>query len=82
MVYKSIGEPIQVYALFTNCKIKPISFKWSTKVYKVSKVTQTWNASAGKYKLHHFGVIDTEGNFFQLCYSEEDFSWTLIQTWE
>jgi hypothetical protein len=81
MVYQSIGEPIQVYALFNNGKIQPLSFKWSQRVYKIAKVTGRWRVPVGRYKLHHFGVLDTQDNFYQLCYSEEDFSWTLIQTW-
>ena len=81
MAYKSIGEPIQVYALFNNGRIQPLSFKWGQRVYKIAKVTKTWSSPVGKYKLHHFGVMDTQNNFYQLCYSEEDFTWTLIQTW-
>lgn len=80
-MYEAIQEPIEVLAAFNKGQIKPLSFKWRQRVYKIAKVTQKWSSPAGKYRLHHFGIVDTQENFFEICYSEEDLSWSMAQTW-
>ncbi|OGC87305.1 MAG: hypothetical protein A2142_03260 [candidate division Zixibacteria bacterium RBG_16_48_11] len=80
-MYQNIAEPIEVLAVFNKKQIKPLSFKWRQRVYKIARVTQQWSSPAGKYKLYHFGIVDTSDNFFEICYSEEDFGWSILQTW-
>jgi hypothetical protein len=80
-MYRDITEPIEVMAVFSRGQIKPLSFKWRQRVYKIRTVTQRWHSPSGKYKIHHFGVMDTQDNFFELCYSESDYNWTVAQTW-
>ena len=80
-MYQTVGEPIEVLALFNQGQIKPVSFKWRQRVYKIAQVTKKWSSPAGKYKLLHFGIVDTQDNFFEIRYSEEDSCWAIIQTW-
>ena len=81
-MYQTLGEPIEVLAVFQKGKIKPLSFKWKSRVYKISRITSHWSAPVGKYKWHHFGIIDKDDNFFEICYDEEKYAWNIKQTWK
>jgi len=80
-MYQELGEPIEVWAVFNRGQIKPLGFKWRQRVYKIARVTQRWHSPAGKYKCRHFGIVDTQDNFFEICYREEDCSWSIAQSW-
>jgi hypothetical protein len=50
-------------------------------VYKVSEVTGDWKTDIGRYKVHHYAVVDNASNFFQLTYDERQTSWMISKIW-
>jgi len=49
-MYQTVNDPSGVLAIFAGGRIKPISFRWRHRLYKIQKVAKTWKAPAGKYQ--------------------------------
>ncbi len=80
-MYQDMDEQIEVVAVFESHKMKPARFRWNGRVYKISEVTGDWKTNIGAYKVHHFAVVDTSSNFFQLTYDERQTSWMISKIW-
>jgi hypothetical protein len=80
-MYQDMDEPIEVVALFERHKMRPVRFRWSGRTYKISEVTGDWKTDIGAYKVHHYAVVDSSSNFFQLTYDERQTSWVISKIW-
>jgi len=78
-MYQDVDEPIDVIAVFEKSRLRPVRFKWKDRVYKVTKVTGSWQSDVGRYRLKHFAVVDTASNFFQLSYDQQEATWSLTK---
>ena len=76
-----MDEPIEVVALFANHKMKPARFRWNGQTYKISEITGDWKTDIGQYKVHHYAVVDSSSNFFQLSFDEHQTSWIISKIW-
>ena len=73
-----IDESIKVVAIFGDGrKLKPIYFLWKSRKYKISQIAYTWISQEGESKIHHFSVIDTNDDLFEICYNNESMIWKL-----
>lgn len=71
-----MDEPIsKVFVLFENGKIKPLSFCWSKRNYKVSRNNMCWVDRKSRPVKYGFSVTVESGEIFQLCYREGDPIW-------
>jgi hypothetical protein len=80
-MYQDMDESIEVVALFECHKMRPVRFRWSGRTYKISEVTGDWKTDIGAYKVHHYAVVDSSSNFFQLTYDERQTSWVISKIW-
>jgi hypothetical protein len=85
-----IGEPVKVDVIFETLpclknakgmvfphhKIKPQSFSWRGREYRVREITYVWREAIGDALVYHFAV--TEGdNIFELCFNNSTMEWAL-----
>ncbi len=76
---EEIGESIDVVAAFTAGKVLPILFSWKNRRYENLKVASSWSTKDGESKLHHMTVTNDSGNCYELCFSTQNFKWSLIR---
>lgn len=80
-MYQDIDEPVDVIVVFENGAMKPIRFRWNGRPIKVQRITGTWKADIGQYRIRYFAVLDDSSNYFQLAYDERNTSWILNKIW-
>jgi len=80
-MYQDIEEIVDVLAVFENCNMEPVRFRWKGRTIKVKRVTGTWKTDIGQAKVRYFAVLDHASNFFQLAYDERNTSWMLNKIW-
>ena len=73
-----INEPINVGAVFSGGRIKPIWFAWKGRQVRIQKITFTWRTRAGSAGILHFSVSDGQG-LYEICYNAENFNWRLAK---
>ena len=75
MAITHIGEGVEVAAIFSP-DIKPVKFRWKTKIHPVEEVTYSWSSTLGLTRLLHFSVT-SGSSLFELSYNISDMRWTL-----
>jgi len=71
-----IAEPVQV-----NCYSghvypeRPVSFRWQGDIYKVAKIEREWLEPRER----HFLVRTEEERLFELCYQEQEDTWSAVE---
>ena len=50
------------------------------RVVDVDRITGRWEVREGQYKHHHFSVVTTEEDFFELVYDTRTMAWLLTRT--
>ena len=78
MTFEKINESIEMIAHFDGKKIYPLRFKWRDEVYKIHKITHSWEEEKDHIKTVHFSVRTKNEDLFDLTFSSKDFIWTLI----
>ncbi len=76
MIEERINEPInRISVIFENGEIKPLSFNWSKRNYKVLKNNMFWIDRNSRPIKYGFSVTVETGEIFQLIYREGDPVW-------
>lgn len=75
-----VDEVVQVGAVFgrDGKKLQPAWFIWSGQCRRVARSTYTWSDRAGQARVHHFSVVDGQGNVYELAYQAESLVWRLM----
>ena len=74
-----VGHTIIVGAIFGGTtKIKPVWFIWDGRHYHIKDITYRWNRRNGRSLLHHFSVIDTSDNLYEIAYQTDNATWHLL----
>ena len=77
---ESIEEPIEVLARFDRGALLPFRFRWNQSVFKIAKVTSTWEDREGQYRRCFFAVLTESNDYFEMRFHVQDFSWILSKT--
>ena len=77
MAFEEINATIEVIAYFDTVKIRPLRFRWSGRVYRISQINHIWNTMNGRAKEYHFHVSTKESNAFELIFNNESFKWKI-----
>ncbi len=73
-----LEEPVSsIFVLFEKGAIKPISFRWSNRDYKITKNNMSWIDRKTNPVRRGFSVTVESGEVFQLCYREGDPTWRI-----
>jgi hypothetical protein len=51
-----VHEPIKVSAVFTNGRLKPVSFVWNRRHYRIVEITGVYRYSIGASKCYGYTV--------------------------
>ncbi len=72
-----VGENISVIASFSQaCRIKPLRFRWSGRLFEVKEITYLWKVREGQAEIYHFSV--TDGNsLYELTFDTGSLLWRL-----
>ncbi len=78
---QKIDQPIEVMVVFKKRRMIPVRFKWNGRVVRIAKLTGWWKSYEGEFKIRHFGVMDQDGQFYQVSYRERTTEWFLEKIW-
>ncbi len=72
-----VGDAISVIASFGGpCRIRPVKFRWSGRLFEVKEVTYTWKARDGQREIYHFSVSDGQA-LYELTFDTGSLRWTV-----
>jgi hypothetical protein len=71
-----VHEPIEVSAVFVRGRLKPVSFMWSRRHYKVSGVTGMYRYFEGSAKCYGYTVQSGE-EIYEMVLNTGDMVWHL-----
>ncbi len=74
-----IGETIDVSAVFLGGHLRPVSFLWRSRKYKVKEVFGRYHDYLGKSKRFNFAVGTGSGDVFEICLDTATMTWELIR---
>ncbi len=77
---QEINEAVTVLTRFSGGRLDPLRFRWRNRVVDVERITGRWEVREGQYKHHHFSVVTTEDDFFELVYDTRTMGWLLTRT--
>lgn len=80
-MYETIGEKIEVAAIFRNGKAFPKAFKWKGRKYEVEQINLAHEEKNGTSIIFCFSVT-SGGNFYELSFDNINLIWKLEKTWE
>jgi hypothetical protein len=79
-VIESIEEPVEVLVRFDRGSMTPFRFRWNQSVFRIQKVTGSWEDREGQYRRCHYAVLTDANDYFELRFHLKDFSWILSKT--
>ncbi len=72
-----VGQFVKVVATFDPAyKIRPVKFRWSGRLIKVSEITYTWRSREGIKDIYHFAITDGCA-LYELTYDSQTLLWRL-----
>lgn len=74
-----IGETIDVSAVFLGGHLKPVSFLWRRRKYKVTDVFGYYHDYLGDSKRFHFAVGAGSSDVFEICLNTATMTWELVR---
>ena len=77
MAFNKMPEPIDVISMFHKKTIRPVKFKYSGRVHKVTRILYTWVTREGGFPVHHFSVLTDDDNRFELSLNTYTLRWTI-----
>ncbi|MBI5367590.1 MAG: hypothetical protein HZA54_11175 [Planctomycetes bacterium] len=74
-----LNDVVQVGAVFgrDGKKLQPVWFAWRGRPYRLTRATYAWSGRDGQARVHHFSVLDEQGNCYELTYHAETMVWRL-----
>jgi len=67
-----MGEPVECHSGFTYAD-KPVALTWENRRLEIIEITAQWRSPAGR----HFRVCTSNGQDFELSYSEAENKWQI-----
>lgn len=72
----TLDERIDCLALFQNTVIKPRAFFWKDKLYRIKKITYTWQERRGREVINFFSVT-TGPDMYQISFNNTTYRWQI-----
>ena len=73
-------DRVDVLAQFKREGMTPFRFRWNSTVFRVDRVTGSWEDREGQFRRCHYGVVTDTGDFLELRFSQKDLTWAVSQT--
>ena len=72
-----VGETINVIASFgSSCRIRPLRFRWSGRLFEVKEITYTWKTREGQGNIYHFSLTDGK-SLYEITFNADSLIWRL-----
>lgn len=71
-----IREPIKVSAIFARGRLKPVSFVWNHKHYKIAEITGAYRYSIGTSKCYGY-TVRSGAELYEISLNTGDMIWHL-----
>jgi len=72
-------EVISVSAVFQDFHLRPVAFIWNGRKYRVISILGSFQNQKGKFRCYNYAVKAQNGDVYEICFSTEDMSWSLIR---
>jgi hypothetical protein len=79
MQQTNLHDLINVICVFNDTAVRPHSFKWSGKTFRVEKINLVFMKRKGDGRLVYFSVT-AEGNYFKIVFDTGELKWYLEET--
>jgi hypothetical protein len=79
-MYERVDEPIDVWAVFSSGKLRPVAFEWQRERKKISEITFSWTEKRGNDRLVFYSVTDG-ANTYEICYDTLELNWRLVKVY-
>jgi hypothetical protein len=74
---QELGEPIEMIGHFAGGRVSPCRFRWKGRVYRVARVSSTWESRRGGIMNHHFVVRTSAGDVYEISFNTHTLGWTV-----
>ncbi len=74
---EEILEPVEVVCWFRGGGVLPCRFRWNGRVYRVERVSSSWESREGVYRRLHYMVGTRAGDSYEIHLDTESMKWTL-----
>jgi hypothetical protein len=71
-----VHEPIEVSAIFVRGRMKPVSFIWNRRHYKIAGITGVYKYSVGFSRCYGYTVASGE-DVYEISLNTGDMTWRL-----
>jgi len=75
-----MAERIDVISVFSNKTVRPVKFKYAGRTHRVSKILYTWMTRDGSFPVHHFSVLNENGDRFEISLNTYTMDWMLEES--
>ncbi|MBD3223810.1 MAG: hypothetical protein GF313_03725 [Caldithrix sp.] len=79
MRFEDIFESIEVISHFKDGTMKPLRFRWNSRVYKIQQLNGHWVSHQGYTHQHHYSVISDSSDYFELLFDSSNFDWQIAR---
>lgn len=77
MRFENVDEPIEVIALFRKGKMRPIKFRWNSRVYRIETINGGWKSDQGRERVLHYSVMCDGPDVYEISCSAENLVWKI-----
>lgn len=71
-----VHEPIEVSAIFMRGRLKPVSFLWNHRHYKIAEITGVYTYSVGTSKCYGYTVL-SGADLYEISLNTGEMIWHL-----
>ncbi|TCL59799.1 hypothetical protein EDC14_103736 [Hydrogenispora ethanolica] len=76
MLTEKVKEPIKVFAVFYEGRIRPVSFEWRNRKFSEFTIVSTWDGHEGNSRVIFFSIRSDE-EFYEVCFRVRRMTWYL-----
>jgi len=76
---EELNDPIDVVTVFRDGRMAPVKFRWSGRVYPITRVAYTWVTRQGAYPVHHFAVFTDDGQSWEILLNTQTMQWSVVK---
>jgi hypothetical protein len=74
-----VEEPVEMSAVFSRKKIRPVAFVWRNRRYRVSRLVGAHRQRKGQYLEIYYSVMAGGPEVYELRFSTESMGWSLVR---
>ena len=73
-----MAEHVEVISVFREKTMRPVKFKYASRVHVVSKILYSWMTREGSFPVHNFSVLTKDDERFGLSLNTYTMDWEML----